>query len=130
MRVQRNFLSPMMLAFDMPLPDTAIGKRTVSNVPAQSLIMMNDILVSFQARMWANALMARHPDSIDARIKAGYLDAFGRVPAAAELNQITVFIHQQAAGYDLEETAILPHKDLWKDFCHILFMSKEFIYIG
>lgn len=130
MRVQRNFLSPMMLAFDMPLPDTAIGKRTVSNVPAQSLIMMNDILVSFQARMWANTLMARHPDSIDARIKAGYLDAFGRVPAAAELNQITVFIHQQAAGYDLEETAILPHKDLWKDFCHILFMSKEFIYIG
>ena len=41
--VRRNFLSPMMLAFDMPQPLSTFGRRTTSNVPAQSLIMMNEI---------------------------------------------------------------------------------------
>ena len=40
--VRRNFLSPMMLAFDMPIPFTTIGRRNRSNVPAQSLLLMND----------------------------------------------------------------------------------------
>src|SRR4029079_8039316 len=31
--VRRNFLSPLMLAFDTPIPFTAIGRRNVSNVP-------------------------------------------------------------------------------------------------
>src|SRR5262249_54545860 len=43
--VRRNFLSPMMLAFDTPNPFSTVGRRTVSNVPAQALILMNDPLV-------------------------------------------------------------------------------------
>jgi len=38
--VRRNFLSPMMLAFDTPIPFTTIGRRNVSNVPAQALILI------------------------------------------------------------------------------------------
>src|SRR5260221_1514639 len=37
--VRRNFLAPMMRAFDFPVPSTTVGRRTVSNVPAQSLIL-------------------------------------------------------------------------------------------
>ncbi len=33
--VKRNFLSPMLLAFDTPTPFSTMGRRTVSNVPAQ-----------------------------------------------------------------------------------------------
>jgi len=32
--VRRNFLSPLLLAFDTPSPFSTIGRRTVSNVPA------------------------------------------------------------------------------------------------
>ena len=42
---RRNYLSPMMLAFDTPIPFNAIGARSVSNVPAQALILLNDPLV-------------------------------------------------------------------------------------
>ena len=46
----------MMLAFDMPSPFSTMGKRTVSNVPAQALIMMNDPFVHEQSGIWAKNL--------------------------------------------------------------------------
>src|SRR4029079_9472672 len=35
-----NFLPPMFLAFDYPVPFTTIGRRGSSNVPAQALAML------------------------------------------------------------------------------------------
>ncbi len=52
--VRRNFLSPFMQAFDTPTPFSTMGRRNVSNVPAQALILMNDPFVVDQARGWAN----------------------------------------------------------------------------
>ena len=37
LNVRRNFLDPMFLAFDMPVPFSTMGRRNVSNVPAQAL---------------------------------------------------------------------------------------------
>ena len=51
--VRRNFLSPFMLTFDTPVPFSSMGRRNVSNVPAQALILMNDPFVAEQARGWA-----------------------------------------------------------------------------
>ena len=51
---RRNFLSPFMLAFDTPIPFSTVGRRNVSNVPAQALILMNDPFVAEQAEKWAN----------------------------------------------------------------------------
>ena len=130
MRVQRNFLSPMMLAYDMPLPDTAIGKRTVSNVPAQSLIMMNDPFVAQQAEAWANKLIADAPDSVANRIDAAYVQAFGREASELEQTKIQEFVNLQGAEYGLSDAEILTNIELWRDICQVLFMSKEFIYIG
>jgi len=49
--VRRNFLSPMLLAFDTPIPFSTMGRRSLSNVPAQALILMNDPFVQEQARV-------------------------------------------------------------------------------
>ena len=35
LEVRRNFLNPFLLAFDFPMPSSTIGKRNLSNVPAQ-----------------------------------------------------------------------------------------------
>ncbi len=61
LEVRRNFVSPMMRAFDTPVPFTTIGRRTVSNVPAQSLILMNDPFVIGQAQAWARRVLAGPP---------------------------------------------------------------------
>ncbi|MDH5603882.1 MAG: PSD1 and planctomycete cytochrome C domain-containing protein, partial [Cyclobacteriaceae bacterium] len=42
LEVRRNFLSPFMLAFDTPPPVSTFGSRNATNVPAQSLTLMND----------------------------------------------------------------------------------------
>src|SRR5262249_62354160 len=49
LNVPRNFLHPMFLAFDYPVPFTTLGKRTVSNVPAQALTLLNNPFVIQQA---------------------------------------------------------------------------------
>src|SRR5262249_23119302 len=40
LNVRRNFLNPMFLAFDYPVPFSTMGRRSVSNVPAQALTML------------------------------------------------------------------------------------------
>ena len=42
--VRRNFLSPFMLTFDTPVPFSSMGKRNVSNVPAQALILRTNLV--------------------------------------------------------------------------------------
>ena len=42
----------MFLAFDYPLPISAIGRRSVSTVPSQALILMNDEFLELEAGEW------------------------------------------------------------------------------
>ncbi len=59
--VRRNFLNPMFLAFDYPTPFSTRGRRSVSNVPAQALTMMNNPLVVQQAERWAKRMLDAGP---------------------------------------------------------------------
>src|SRR5262249_42533181 len=40
LNVRRNFLTPLFLAFDYPVPFSTMGRRSVSNVPAQALTLL------------------------------------------------------------------------------------------
>lgn len=126
--IRRNFLPPMMLAFDMPIPFSTVGRRNVSNVPAQALILMNDPFVGQQAEVWARRLLAESGLSAEQRIERGYQQAFARPPTAAELRSAQEFLAAQAAELGLPPAA--AHGDLrcWTDLCHVLFNVKEFVY--
>src|SRR5207237_1223280 len=39
--VRRNFLPPLLVAFDLPAPASCVGRRTVANVTAKALALMN-----------------------------------------------------------------------------------------
>ena len=78
--VRRNFLSPMMLAFDLPIPATTVGRRNVSNVPAQALILLNDPFVDEQALAWARRALAVDlppAERIDRLVRGGARPAAG-----------------------------------------------------
>jgi hypothetical protein len=123
--VRRNFLPPMMLAFDTPIPFNAIGRRNVSNVPAQALILMNDPFVVSQADLWA-ARTAATQDSRE-RVQQMYLDAFSRPPTADEISDATAFLDEQKTLYAAKDT---NDRRVWADFAHVLFNVKEFIYLN
>jgi hypothetical protein len=120
--VRRNFLSPMLLAFDTPSPFSTMGRRTVSNVPAQALILLNDPFVHQQAEVWAKRVLADKATDKE-RITGMYLAAFSRPADDGELNDCVDFLQQQAkrAGKKADDVAV------WADLAHVLFNVKEFI---
>ncbi|MSR59441.1 MAG: DUF1553 domain-containing protein [Planctomycetaceae bacterium] len=121
--VRRNFLTPMFLAFDYPVPFATIGRRSVSNVPAQALALMNNPFVVQQAEVWANRVIVEH-QTPDARLDAMYLAAFARVPTAAERDSALAFVNEQSRQYPAGEAA---HP--WTDLAHVLLNVKEFIFV-
>jgi hypothetical protein len=114
--VRRNFLSALLLAFDTPAPFSTVGRRTVSNVPAQSLILMNDPFVHQQTGLWARRVLAR-PGTVDERVTSMYRAAFGRGPTDDERQACREFV----AGTTSPEA--------WSDLAHALFNVKEFIFL-
>src|ERR1700682_1930992 len=92
--VRRNFLSPMLLAFDTPSPFATVGRRTVSNVPAQALILLNDPFVHLQAEAWAKRALAQKGTATQ-RITSMYSAAFGRPPSDGELKACESFLDSQ-----------------------------------
>ncbi len=125
LEVRRNFLSPLMRTFDTPVPFTTIGRRTVSNVPAQALILMNDPLFQDEARRWARRLLAEPSLPPGTRIETAFRQAFSRPPSPQEISQALAFLETQTATYgnlgdELEVT-------VWADLCHVLLNTKEFL---
>ncbi len=128
--VKRNFLPPMMLAFDTPIPFNSVGRRTVSNVPAQALILMNDEFVSQQSKLWAQQIVKRADLAPRERIEAMYRTAFSRGPSDSEANDALAFLNLQAQALGVSADRIADDERLWSDLCHILFNVKEFIYLN
>jgi hypothetical protein len=115
----------MMLAFDMPIPFNTMGRRSVSNVPAQALILMNHPLVLQQAERWAESLLASDA-ATEERILRAFEMAFGHAPSEAQLSRAREFIAQQASLHECGEADLR----VWKDLCHTLLNMKEFIYVN
>jgi len=121
--VRRNFLTPMLLAFDYPTPFTTIGRRGTSNVPAQALTMLNNPLVAEQAELWARRVLAENSEPRE-RVAQMYAEAFGRPPTAAEQESVATFLAEQSSHYPPSE----PLR-AWADLAHVLLNTKEFIFI-
>jgi hypothetical protein len=128
LEVRRNFLSPIMLAFDQPIPFSTVGRRNTSNVPAQALILMNDPFVVEQANKWAQRLLGTGRPA-DALIEEMFRDAFGRMPTYAELQDCKEFLDQQSGEHRGEERIGNYDSRAWSDLAHVLFNAKEFIYL-
>jgi mono/diheme cytochrome c family protein len=121
--VRRNFLNPMFLAFDFPLPFSTMGNRSISHVPAQALSMMNNPFVVQQAELWAKKTLQEPNLTREQRIERMYLAAFGRSPLPDELQAAAEFIVEQSkTGGEKEERA-------WADLAHSLLNVTEFIFV-
>jgi len=126
--VRRNFLSPLFLAFDYPIPFSTMGKRSVSTVPAQALTLMNNPFVVEQAGDWARRVLAEKPRTDRERIAAMYVAAYGRPPSEAETAQALAFLAEQDRQYAGPGDTTSDLRS-WTDLCHVLLNVKEFIFV-
>ncbi len=92
-RVIRNSPDPFLRVFDFPEPFSTVGRRDVTNVPAQSLAMMNNPRIADDAESWAGRLLADEALSSDeARIGRMFWSAFGRPATEAELQRLKSYL--------------------------------------
>jgi hypothetical protein len=119
--VRRNFLNPMFLAFDAPVPFSTMGRRNVSNVPAQALVLLNDPLVQLQAKRWAARERAAPGNSDQDQLNRLCATALARLPTDEECRDCRAFLQDRST----------PDQALsaWTDLCHVLFNMKEFIFV-
>ncbi|MCC9607343.1 PSD1 and planctomycete cytochrome C domain-containing protein [Blastopirellula sp. JC732] len=138
--IRRNFLSPTMLAFDVPQPASTVGKRNQSNVPAQALILLNDPMIYAEAQRWGAAVarqeaphwdsaVAHQEESREKRIEAMFVTALGRPPFDAEAAAVSAYFAERAEQMQLSPEAASAHPEIWGDVAHALFNVKDFIYL-
>ena len=127
--VRRNFLEPMMVTFDRPIPFSTFGSRNVTNVPAQSLTLMNDPFVVQQAEIMAQKLLVQKELTFDEKIEWIYMRTFSRKPTTEELQKAQIFITGLQKMESKPEGGLDKETLIWKDYCHSIFNLKEFIYL-
>lgn len=129
LEVRRNFLEPMMTTFDRPIPFSTFGKRDVTNVPSQSLIIMNDPFVAEQAEQMAKKLLTQNGLTFEEKITWIYIRSFSREPSTEELEDAKEFIALLEKLELQNESEGDDELNLWKQYCHSIFNLKEFIYL-
>lgn len=99
--VIRNRLDPFLTTFDAPVPFSTKGRRDVTNVPAQSLLMINNPRVRSLARTLAERTAGESDEA--ARVAKMWSAAFSRPPSAKESLAMLDFVHGLQAGYETQQ---------------------------
>ncbi|MEQ9380171.1 MAG: DUF1553 domain-containing protein, partial [Pirellulales bacterium] len=99
-QVKRNALDPFLRVFDFPEPFTATGRRNVTNVPAQSLTLMNDEQVAALATAWGQRVSRDDALQSDAeRVETMFQQAFSRKPSTSEITTLTSYVEEMRQHY-------------------------------
>ncbi len=103
-KVIRNALDPFLTTFDLPVPFSSRGKRDTTNVPAQSLTLLNDSKVIDWSRSWA-LRSAYAKDEV--RIRQMFRQAYSRDASDDEVKQSLAYLTtlQQESSVQARELA-------------------------
>lgn len=124
MPVFRNTLPEIFETFDFADPNMQNGKRNVSAVAPQALLMMNSPFVHKNAELAARHHIRTRNKShtSDELISEAYLKIVGRNPAPQELSLISDYL----ARFSGE----LPEEKIWTHIFLTLYQSVDFRYLN
>jgi hypothetical protein len=127
-RIRRNAHNPFLEAFDAPKPASTRGKRDITNVPGQSLTLLNDPFVIEQSTRWARKVI-RAGAQPQPRIESMITRALGRRASAEESDFWLQYVTKLAREHAVRPDQLPSSEPVWRDFAHSLFCLKEFIYV-
>jgi hypothetical protein len=111
-RHRRAGLDPIFAAFDAPRPFTTLGRRNVTTVPAQSLLLLNDPSIQKLAAAWGQRISASQIP-LEAQVDEMFATAFGRPARESERAGALKLARENGLGA----------------VAHALWNAKEFIYL-
>jgi hypothetical protein len=123
--IEMSIMDPpkFLVGFNLPNPKLSTGRRDVTNVPAQALILLNHPMVTQMAKQWAEHLVIDGSETPKERIGRMFVRAFCRSATSPELER---WIHAFEAFSQVEEK--MNDKKAWAEMAHALYNTKEFIY--
>ena len=124
--LQMSIMQPPAFLVGFNLPDLKLpnGRRDVTNVPAQALVLLNDPFVIAMADHWAERLVADGSANPEERIGSMFLEAFGRSAEEEEIGLLTETLVDFSTGPE----DIMNDRVAWSEISHTLFNAKEFLY--
>jgi hypothetical protein len=121
---------PRMLAvFNQPLPKLTTGHRDVTNVPNQSLTLLNDPFVIEMARLWSERELQDDTTIPEERATRMFAAALARPPRPEEIARLMTLVQQSGKLRDVAATELIGCQPVWQDVAHAIFNLKEFIYV-
>ncbi|MDA1013866.1 MAG: PSD1 and planctomycete cytochrome C domain-containing protein [Planctomycetota bacterium] len=97
---QRQFLHPMLQAFDAPRREECVARRATSNTPASALVMLNDPTIVEASRAFGQRILIEGGKSFDERLRFAFRAALSRGPDAEEQTVSKEFIAATLAEYE------------------------------
>ncbi|MGJ8676454.1 MAG: PSD1 and planctomycete cytochrome C domain-containing protein [Akkermansiaceae bacterium] len=126
--LRRNFMPSFLRVWGMPNGLEPIGARNITNVPAQSLSLMNSEFLLQQSEAWAKHVL-ENQETARSRIQAMHLRAFGRAATPDEITWAESFIDEITTMYQSQNETV-SELNIWQELCHLMMNRKEFIYLN
>ncbi len=131
--ILRDVLPEALALFDFANPALVTGDRETTNVPSQSLYLLNNPQVVSLSDAFARRVYESAKDN-PTRASNAYWMAFGRAPTAQETQATRAFFSNYSQDADKARTAKGGGRDIsmyaWSAFCQALMASAEFRYLN
>ena len=127
---KRTIPNPFLQLFDAPCGAYSCGQRKTTTVPTQALAIWHSHVVRRQSRKTAARVLSEvkisqdDPEYLHELIRQTFLITVSRQPQPKELENSLAFFSESSDSKKAE-----PLVDKLSDFCHVMFMTNEFLYI-
>ncbi len=102
---QRQFLHPMLKAFDAPSREECTAQRPQSNTPLAALTLLNDPTFVEAARVFAERILREGGNSTDARFQFAFRQAVSRAPDQLETAALAKLLASSERVYQADTDA-------------------------
>ena len=125
--LQMSIMEPPKFLVGFNLPDLRLptGRRDFTNVPTQSLTLLNDPFVTAMAKHWATKLLQTPHLTPEERVRAMFVQAFGHEPQDDELPNWTAALGDFASPSGAE---LMQDNTAWAQLAHAFFNTTEFLF--
>jgi len=96
---QRTFLHPSLMTFDAPSREECTVNRVNSNTPLQALVLLNDPIFVEASRVFAENILKRGGQTLDAQINWAFERALSRKPTLPERRALVALHARSLAGF-------------------------------
>lgn len=102
---QRQFLHPMLKAFDAPSREECSAGRPQSNTPLSALTLLNDPTFIEAARLFAERILLEGSTTDESRIAFAFRQAVSRRPTAQETSTVLALLNADRLHYQQDSDA-------------------------